>query len=430
MKRVYIETYGCQMNEYDSEIIKTILRQSGYHITETPDNADILLMNTCSVRENANRKIVARVHEFRHAFQENDKQIGILGCMVTNLGEDLLDLPINFMAGPDSYKFLPGLIEKAKKDKLVHKKLSRTETYADIYPTRVEGINAWIAVMRGCNNFCSFCVVPYARGRERSRTIPDIVAETEQLVQEGFIQVTLLGQNVNSYDDQGKNFADLLQAVSQVRGLQRIRFTSPHPKDFPLELIEVIADNAKICNHIHLPLQAGSDRILRLMRRTYTQKQYMALVDKIRSKMPNVTLSTDIIVGFPTETWQDYLQTQAVVNTVGFDSAFIFKYSERKGTLAAKKYADDVPEEEKTRRIVRLNDIQKNISLKKNLAHVNEFQTIIIEQLGTKKSPDDCQGRNQGNKLVILPGKHHVGEIVQAKITDATAHVLKAIPAQ
>ena len=428
MKTVFIETYGCQMNEYDSELVKSILDKNDYKIVPTLEEADIVLINTCSVRENANRKIYARVHEIKHAFPENPKKVGILGCMVTNVKDTLLKLPLDFMAGPDSYKKLPELVEKSylTKEKLTDTKLSRTETYADITPTRKKGNNAWIAIMRGCNNFCSFCVVPYTRGRERSRTVDDIVLETQKLVDEGFHQVTLLGQNVNSYNDNKNDFATLLERVSEIDGIHRVRFTSPHPKDFPDNLIEQLADNPKICKQLHLPFQAGSDRILTLMRRTYTSQQYLELVDKIKTRIPEIVLSTDIIIGFPTETFEEYLETENIVKKVQFDSSFIFKYSEREGTLAAKKYPDDVPAEDKTKRIVQLNEIQKEISFQKNLAHIGQTHTVIVEKLGTKKSKTDIQSRNDGNKIVIFQSENiAVGDTVDIDIVDASPHVLR-----
>ncbi len=429
MTRVYIETYGCQMNEYDTEIAQAVLKDDGFALAETPQDAEIVLLNTCSVRENANRKIYGRVHALRHI--KSDLKIGIMGCMATNFKEKLLEnnnLGIDFVIGPDSYRKIGQILSNSKEnpDEGFDVKLSKTETYEDIYPIRQNGVNAWIAVMRGCNNFCSFCVVPYTRGRERSRSPQSVVKETEQLVKEGFKQVTLLGQNVNSYQYQDQTFADLLKIVSQVDGIERIRFTSPHPKDFPLDLINVMAENEKICKHIHLPLQAGNSRILDVMRRTYTKEEYLKLVDDIRNVIPNVVLTTDIIIGFPTETDDEFQDTVDVMQKVEYDSAFIFKYSEREGTLAAKKFDDDVPEEIKTERIMLLNEIQKAHSLKKNLAHVGETQRVLIESEETKKSDQDVQGRNDGNKLVIIPQNgYKIGQFVDVKITDATAHVLK-----
>lgn len=430
MKKVYIETYGCQMNEYDTELVKAILDQEDYVLTDSPEEAEVVLLNTCSVRENANRKVFNRIHQIQHAGNGREVKIGVLGCMATNFRKQLLDnpgLPIDFIAGPDSYKRLPDLIEKVDEgEKQFDLTLSEFETYSDVYPAREGGVNAWIAVMRGCDNFCTFCVVPYTRGRERSRSPENVVEEVRRLAAEGFRQVTLLGQNVNSYRYEGKDFAYLLEEVSRVERIERIRFTSPHPKDFPHSLLGVIADNPKVCKQIHLPLQAGSDRILEMMKRTYTRGEYMALVEKIRRRIPGVVLTTDIIVGFPTETDQEFEETYQVMREVEYDSAFIFKYSERPQTIAKRKFPDDVPGEKKTERIVKLNEMQKAISLKRNRAHIGEIHEVLIEQESTKKSADEYQGRNEGNKMVIIPGgEYGKGSFVNVKITEATPHVLR-----
>ncbi len=430
MKKVYIETYGCQMNVYDTELVKAILDKHNYTLTDNEAEAEVFLLNTCSVRENANRKVYNRIQQFKSKRNGDRVLIGVLGCMATNFRQQLLKdprLPIDFIAGPDSYKRLPKLIEEVSQtgEKIFDVTLSEFETYSDVYPSRSGGVNAWIAVMRGCDNFCTFCVVPYTRGRERSRDPENVVAEVQQLAAEGFRQVTLLGQNVNSYRFEDKDFAYLLERVSTVEGIERIRFTSPHPKDFPDSLLRVIAENPKVCKQIHLPLQAGNDRVLEMMNRTYTQKEFLDLVDKIRTLIPDVVLTTDIIVGFPTETDAEFEDTVRVVETVQFDSAFIFKYSERPKTVAARRFPDDVPDEVKTERIVRLNDIQKKISYQKNLAHVGEIHEVLIEEEKTKKSPDHYQGRNDGNKIVIFPkGEYRKGQFVNVRILDATPHVL------
>lgn len=429
--KVYIETYGCQMNEYDSEIVGTILNERSFMLVPSLEDAEVVLLNTCSVRDHAAQRIFARVHEIRHVQQHRPLVIGLLGCMATNLREALLqekNLPLDFIAGPDSYRRLPQLIDRAMSGEryLYDLELSKYETYADVYPRRVAGVNAWLAVMRGCDNFCSFCVVPYSRGRERSRSPQSVAGEVQRLVAEGFRQVTLLGQNVNSYRHGDHTFADLLEQVAAVPGLVRVRFTSPHPKDFPLRLLEVMAAHPNICKHVHLPLQAGSDRILDLMRRTYGKQEYLDLVTAIRQRLPQVALTTDIIVGFPGETDAEFADTVDVMQRVGFDSAFIFKYSERPGTLAAKRYPDDVPDEAKTARIVHLNDLQKKTSSAINQRRIGEVVEVLVEKRGTKKSAEDCQGRTDGNTLVILPGgSYQPGEMVKAEICDATAHVLK-----
>ncbi|RMH86170.1 MAG: tRNA (N6-isopentenyl adenosine(37)-C2)-methylthiotransferase MiaB [Calditrichaeota bacterium] len=433
MKKVYIETYGCQMNEYDTEIVKTVLGEHGYEFTDSTDEADIVLLNTCSVRENANKKVYNRIHNIKQRANGRKVQIGILGCMATNFRKQLLEnpkLPIDFIAGPDSYKRLPQLIEEVlsngKAARNFDVTLSEFETYSDIFPRREGGVNAWIAVMRGCDNFCTFCVVPYTRGRERSRSPENVLEEVRRLAEMGYRQVTLLGQNVNSYNYEGKDFAYLLEKVSEVEGIERIRFTSPHPKDFPRRLLQVIAENPKVCKHIHLPLQAGNDRILQMMNRTYTQKEYLDLVEEIRRLIPNVVLSTDIIVGFPTETDEEFRDTVRVMETVVYDSAFIFKYSERPHTIAQRKFPDDVPDEVKTERIVLLNELQKRHSYQKNLAHVGEVHEVLLEEEKTKKSPHEYQGRNDGNKIVIVPkGPYRKGQFLNVEITDATPHVLR-----
>lgn len=431
MPKVYIETYGCQMNEYDSEIVKSVLQEHQYELCRQPEDADVILLNTCSVRENAARKILARVHTLRHLPGGMEKKIGLLGCMTTNLRQELLEnkkMRIDLMAGPDSYKRLPALLEQAlAAGQAVHDlKLSRTETYSDVHPFRVVGVNGWIAVMRGCDNYCTFCVVPYARGRERSRSVESVLDETRRLADQGFRQVTLLGQNVNSYRHEGNDFADLLNKVSEVNGIERIRFTSPHPKDFPDSLLKTVTENPKVCKHIHLPVQAGSSRILELMNRTYSQQDYLALVEKIRDYYPAMSLTTDFIVGFPTETDEDFQETVNVVNKVRFDSAFIFKYSPRKGTTAARDYTDDVPEAKKTERTVLLNALQREISLQKNRAQIGRTQQVLIEELTTRRSTTDAQGRTDGHTLVILPRENlAIGDMVSAKITGASTNVLK-----
>lgn len=420
------------MNEYDSELMASILTQSGFAIVGEMGEADVILLNTCAVRESAQRKVFGQIHAIHHALADKDYRIGILGCMATGLRDELLHdeaLGIDFIVGPDSYKRLPSVIEESlasKRAKLSDISLSESETYADVYPQRVPGVNAWVAVMRGCNNFCTFCVVPYTRGRERSRPVANILDEVNRLVADGYPQVTLLGQNVNSYSAEGIDFAGLLDSVSRVPGIKRIRFTSPHPKDFPPRLLDVIVNNPKVCKHIHLPLQAGNSRVLDLMARSYTKEDYLNLVNAIRQRCPQIVLTTDIIVGFPTETLKEFEDTEDVVSAVQFDSAFIFKYSSRKGTLTSRKFPDDVAEEEKTRRIVRLNEIQAEISLAKNQLHVGEIQPVMIDTHATRKSDEFIQGRNDGNKIVIIPtGNYTLGDIVNVKITSATPHVLR-----
>ena len=437
-KKVFIQTWGCQMNEADTEIIKSILAKENFAFVPKEDDADIIMLNTCAIRENAHRKVYGRVHDIHHRREGRPVMIGILGCMATNLRKELFEnrkLKIDFIAGPDSYKRLPDLIREASTtgEKQFDATLSEFETYSDIYPVHTKGVNAWLAVSRGCNNFCTFCVVPYTRGRERSRAPENIVQEVRRLAEDGFKQVTFLGQNVNSYFYEGtpacpagRDFASLLEEVSQVNGIERIRFTSPHPKDFPRRLLQVIAQNPKVCKHVHLPLQAGNNRVLDVMNRTYTQEEYLSLVEEIRTLIPNVALTTDIIVGFPTETPQEFEDTVKVMRQVEFDSAFIFKYSERKGTVASKQYPDDISEEEKTRRIMELNELQKAVTFKKNQAHTGEVHAVLIEEKEMKPAGYEFRGRTDGHKLVIFnTGEYDRGDTVRVKITSATPHALK-----
>lgn len=419
------------MNEYDSELVRSILKKENYEFVTDELAADIVMLNTCAIREHAHRKVYGRVHNIRHVRGKTPVMIGILGCMATNLRQDLLEdrsLKIDFIAGPDSYKRLPQLIQEASDEgqKSYDVTLSEFETYSDVYPSRTEGVNAWIAVMRGCNNFCTFCVVPYTRGRERSRSPENVVDEVRRLASEGFKQVTLLGQNVNSYRYDDHDFAYLMDEVSKVKGIERIRFTSPHPKDFPDRFLDLMAVNPKICKHIHLPLQAGNNRVLDLMNRTYTKEEFLNLVDKIRTKIPHIILTTDIIVGFPTETEREFEDTLEVIAKAQFDSAFTFKYSQRQGTIASKKYPDDISEAVKTERIMRLNEIQKEITYQKNRAHIGEIHTVLLEPYPEAKDTSQMPGRTDGNKLVLLPqSSFKGGDMVKVRITDATPHALK-----
>ena len=418
------------MNEYDTELIRSILAEKGFTFTDSEQDADVILLNTCSVRENANRKIFELIHRIRHDRQGVPALFGILGCMATNLREELISDPhldLDLIVGPDSYKKLPGLIQKAGKEKSFDIQLSDTETYEDIYPNRESAANAWIAIMRGCNNFCSYCVVPYTRGRERSRSPKGIVNETRKLVKEGFAQVTLLGQNVNSYSYKDTRFPDLVRQVCDVEGVKRVWFTSPHPKDVADELIELIARHPKLCKHIHLPLQAGSNEVLKKMNRPYTKEHYLTIVDKLRAACPEIAITTDIIVGFPTETDEQFKDTVDVYNKVGYDSAFIFKYSPRKLTKAERDYKNDVPEKVKTERILLLNDLQQKFALQRNQAMIGKTLEILIDNI----RPNAVEGRTIHNKRTQIAaktseiGKLRLGETLSVKIHDATPHLLK-----
>jgi len=433
--KIFIETYGCQMNEYDTELVRSILSQSGYGESESLESADVILLNTCSVRENAHNRVFGRLQTLNHLRKFKPRTIGVIGCMAQSLKLDLLanDIHVDLIAGPDSYRSLPHLINDSRNDntQAASIDLSEFETYEDIYPTRQEGINAWIAIMRGCDNFCTFCVVPYTRGRERSRTLESVVAETERLVAEGYSQVTLLGQNVNSYEiaspvnGEKYRFADLLSRVADIDGIRRVRFTSPHPKDFPNDLLRAVNSHPRVCKHIHLPLQAGSDRILKLMNRGYTAAQFLTLVDKIRALMPEIILTTDIILGFPTETRADFEDTVRLMETVRFDAAFIFNYSERKGTVAKRRWKDDVTLAEKKDRIITLNNIQRHISHGRNKLHIGQILEVLVEG-SSKRDSLDWYGRSEGNKMVIFPRTvQKIGDYVNIKIHSASANTLK-----
>ncbi len=407
--KVYVETYGCQMNEYDSELVRSLCAKRGFGLADTMESADVVLLNTCAIRERAHLKIYGRLQRLKRAKAlrgDDELTIGILGCMAQNLKQDLLDGHdhVDFVCGPDSYRSLPDLIDAARggAGQGAELKLSKFETYTGVDPIRSGGVNAWLAVMRGCDNMCTFCVVPYTRGRERSRDPEGVVGEVQSLVREGFKQVTLLGQNVNSYRHGDTTFADLMRSVGDVEGVERVRFTSPHPKDFPRELLRAMAQHPAICKHIHLPLQAGNDRVLELMRRTYTNAQYRDLVDEIRATIPGVAITTDVIVGFPTETDAEYRETRQLMEDIRFDSAFIFKYSERKGTYAQRKLPDDVAELAKTERIVELVELQKKVTNEVNQHMVGTTQTVLFEETDPK-DPTRLMGRTDNFKTTIVP---------------------------
>jgi tRNA-2-methylthio-N6-dimethylallyladenosine synthase len=392
------------------------------------ETAEIIFLNTCSVRENAHEKVYQRLGVFRQLRKENKNLImGVLGCMAQNLRKELLEkeIGVDIVAGPDSYKKLPEMLSRVYEtgEKEFSLTLSEFETYSDVFPTRESGVNAWVAVMRGCDNFCTFCVVPYTRGRERSRAPLNIVEEVKRLVGEGFKQVTLLGQNVNSYQFGSHDFADLIAMISEVSGIERIRFISPHPKDFPVKLIDIVANNEKACKQIHLPLQSGNDRILDIMNRTYSQSEFLNLVEVMRKKIPDLALSTDVIVGFPTESDEEYEDTLKVMREVRFDSAFMFKYSERKQTIAQRKFPNDVPEEVKTDRLIELVEMQRKINFENNQRHLGKTYDVLIE--GKAKKPDQLMGRNEANKIVVFPDQgQKVGDFINVSIDEVTPNTL------
>jgi tRNA-2-methylthio-N6-dimethylallyladenosine synthase len=417
---IYIETYGCQMNEYDSQLVESILGQAGHSTAAVEGEADVVLLNTCAIRENAHSKIYHRLQELKRLKATRGVTIGILGCMSQNLRDEILDshAQVDFIAGPDSYRELPRLIAENRLtgEKAYALQLSRTETYSGVNPVRSGGVNAWIAVMRGCDNMCTFCVVPYTRGRERSRDPRGVVVEVESLAGAGYKQVTLLGQNVNSYRHGEHDFADLVRMTADVPGIERVRFTSPHPKDFPDRLLGVIAEHPHVCKHIHLPLQAASNRVLELMNRTYTFEEYLSLVEKIRSTIPGAALSTDIIVGFPTESDAEHEETARAMEHIRFDFAFVFKYSERKGTYAARKLKDDVAPEKKTERIVRLVELQKEITGRINERLVGRTLEVLAEE-PAEKEPGSLIGRTDTFKSTVFPaGDHRPGDLVHVRI--------------
>ncbi|MEK6694659.1 MAG: tRNA (N6-isopentenyl adenosine(37)-C2)-methylthiotransferase MiaB [Nitrospirota bacterium] len=426
---VFIETFGCQMNEYDTELVRSILKDNGYRFTDSADTADVVLLNTCAIRENAHNKVYGHLGALKALKEDKGLVIGVLGCMAQNLKKDLLEENslIDVLAGPDSYRALPELLEKAAAGrKSMAVDLSEYETYTDITPDRIEGVAAWIAVMRGCDNFCTFCVVPYTRGRERSRELDGVVREAEALAASGCKQVTLLGQNVNSYRDGTHDFADLLLAVAEVRGIERVRFISPHPKDFPEKLLEAVAGHPRICKHIHLPLQTGNDRILQLMDRTYTRAEYLALVDQIRTRCPEIILTTDIIAGFCSETDEEFADTEDLLREVEYHLAYIFQYSERKNTIAARKYADDVPAGVKAARVTKLVEFQRGISLKKNREMIGKTVEVLVEGEG-KRSRDQWMGRTDGNIVAVFSKTGNglkPGSLTSVRITDATVTTL------
>lgn len=430
--RVYIETYGCQMNEYDSELLRTILVEAGHELVLMPERAEAVLLNACAVRENAHEKIYHRLDDLKGLKRRGNRKlvVGVLGCMAQNLKKSLGSHPtVNLVVGPDNYRAIPNLLEKATGGEglLIDADLSEYETYDDLAPARISGVNAWVAVMRGCDNFCTFCVVPYTRGRERSRSPESILSEIEQLATLGYPQVTLLGQNVNSFCYEGSDFSDLILKVADIPGIRRVRFTSPHPKDFPKTLLTAIASHPNICKHIHLPIQAGSDRILKMMNRTYTRSDYLNLVKEIRSLIPDLTLTTDLIVGFPTETEEDFQETCHAVEIAGFDAAYTFKYSERQGTIAARDWVDDVLPETKTDRIVRLINLQRSLSLQKNQKRVGETCEVLVEEEATRRTSQEqlWNGKNEGNITVIFPSDQvRPGDWVHVKVDKASSSTL------
>ena len=433
-KKIYIETYGCQMNVGDSELIFSILGKEGYERTESMDEADVILANTCSVRDNAEQRIWGRIEVFH---KQKEKRggvvVGIVGCMAERLKDKLLDThKVDLVAGPDSYRTLPALLRDIAPDKpQINVMLSHEETYADIVPVRTDrnGVSAFISIMRGCNNVCSYCVVPYTRGAERSRDPKTIVDEARDVFSKGYKEVTLLGQNVDSYnwnpeDGQGCDFPDLLEMVAGISPELRVRFATNHPKDISDKLIDTMAKYANICEHIHLPVQSGSDRLLEKMRRRYTSGWYLDRVARIREVMPGCGITTDVIAGFCSETEEDHRQTLELFRKVGFDYAYMFYYSERPGTLAARHYPDDVPPDVKTRRLNEIIALQNELSLKSNRNDIGKVFRVLVEG-PSKKNPEELCGRSGSNKMCVFPGGgHKAGDYVDVEVVSCTSATL------
>ena len=434
VKRLYIETYGCQMNVADSEIVVSILNDSGYKLTDTINNAELILINTCSIRDNAEQRVWGRLDFIKNLKKKKPELIvGIIGCMAERLKEKLLetDKLVDIVVGPDAYRGLPLLVAEAESgNKGVNVLLSREETYADVSPVRMDrdGVTSFISIMRGCNNMCSYCVVPYVRGPERSRNPESIIDEAAGLFEKGYREVTLIGQNVDSYiwknDLQTIRFHELLEKVALVNPKLRVRFSTSHPKDLSDELLLTMIRHENICRHIHLPAQSGSSRILKLMNREYTREWYMDRITAIKKIIPDCSISTDMIAGFCTETDEDHRESLSLMEWAGFDFAYMFKYSERPGTKAARKYKDDVPEEIKTLRLNEIISLQNKLSAKSKKTDIGKIQKVLIE--GTsKRSPDQFYGRNSQNKVVVFPrGVSEKREYVMVLIGKSTSATL------
>jgi tRNA-2-methylthio-N6-dimethylallyladenosine synthase len=433
-RKVYIETYGCQMNVADSEVVVSILKGAGYEPTENIKEAGLILINTCSIRDNAEQRIWGRLTAISHLKKKNkDLRIGIIGCMAERLKEKLIetDKLVDIVVGPDSYRELPVLVAEADAGhKAVNVLLSREETYADIAPVRMDknGISSFVSIMRGCNNMCSYCVVPYVRGAERSRNPYSVIREAEELFRNGYREVTLLGQNVDSYkwqnDEEAIGFPELLGKVAMIDPLLRVRFSTSHPKDISDELLYTIAKHKNICRHIHLPAQSGSSRILKLMNREYDRDWYMDRIRAIRTIIPDCSLSTDMITGFCTETEEDHKESLSLMEWVGYDFAYMFKYSERPGTKAARKLADDVPESVKSERLSEMISLQSRLSVNAKKSDIGMVFDVLVEGF-SKRSGEYLSGRNSQNKVVVFPSGNHIkGEYVKVMIERCTAATL------
>lgn len=435
MKKLLIETYGCQMNVADSEVVASVMGMAGYEVCQDIEQANAVFLNTCSVRANAEQKILSRL-EFLHSLQKKGHQIiiGVLGCMAERVRDELIEKHhVDLVAGPDAYMSLPDLVAQVEcGQKAINVELSLTETYRDVVPQRICGahIGGFVSIMRGCNNFCHYCIVPYTRGRERSRDVESILRECMDLRDRGFREVTLLGQNVNSYratdaEGQETSFPQLLQRVARAVPEMRVRFTTSHPKDMSDETLYVIASEPNICHHIHLPVQSGSDRILKLMNRKYTREWYLQRVSAIRRIIPDCAITTDIFAGYCSETEEDHRQSLSLMRECAYDSAFMFKYSERPGTYASKHLPDDIPEETKVRRLNELIALQNELSAESNRRCIGQEVEVLIEGV-SKRSREELFGRTGQNKVVIIPrGEHRIGQTVKARILESSSATLR-----
>ncbi|MBQ7211683.1 MAG: tRNA (N6-isopentenyl adenosine(37)-C2)-methylthiotransferase MiaB [Muribaculaceae bacterium] len=435
-KKLFIETYGCQMNVADSEVVAAVMEMAGYSPADDIEQADAIFLNTCSIRDNAEQKIFSRL-QFLASLKRKRRPrrtiVGVIGCMAERVKDDLINNHgVDLVAGPDSYLDLPNLVAAAEAcEKAINVELSRTETYRDIIPLRITGnrVSGFVSIMRGCNNFCSYCIVPYTRGRERSREVESILNEVADLRSRGFKEVTLLGQNVNSYcgkDSAGNDvdFAHLLAVVAEAAPDMRVRFTTSHPKDMSDEIIAAIASHSNICNHIHLPVQSGSDKVLKAMNRHYTRQWYLDRIAAIRRMIPDCGISTDLFTGFHDETEEDFQLTLSLMREVGFDSSFMFRYSERPGTYASKNLPDNIPEDVKIERLNRMIALQNELSLESNRRDIGRKFDVLVEGV-SKRSRDQFVGRTQQNKTAVFPrGDYRVGDTVRIRVIDASSATL------
>lgn len=429
-KKFYIETYGCQMNFADSEVVNSILIEDGLTPVFEAEQADVIFVNTCAIRENAETRVWRRLKELRALKKINQNlTVGVLGCMAERIKDDILvkEKLVDIVVGPDAYRDIPNLISEVDDGrKAVNVILSLEETYADIAPVRTtgDGLTAFVSIMRGCDNMCSFCVVPFTRGRERSRPMDSILKEVRQLSDEGYKEITLLGQNVNSYNHEGITFTRLMDEASKVNSEIRFRFSSPHPKDFPEDLLYLIAEKPNLCNYIHIPAQAGSTTMLERMRRPYTREQYLELIDKMRAIIPGVSLSTDIIAGFCGETEEEHQQTLSLMSDVGFDLAYMYAYSERERTLAYRKFEDDIPEEVKKQRLSEIIDQQRELQEERNKSEHGTRHLVLVEGF-SKRSDEQLTGRTDTNKKVVFDREDYTkGQYVEVEITGSTSATL------